>query len=108
MAERTVQTVKKLLMKAKKWKSSISCSLRTEKLPLDGLRSPVQLLYGHRTRTVLPIKPSLLKLEKAESVPSVLNEKQLLLWIICVIYVLCLSRFHICSLLPCGHLLGKG
>ena len=32
----------------------------------------------------------------------------LLLWIICVIYVLCLSCFHICSLLPCGHLPGKG
>ena len=32
----------------------------------------------------------------------------LLLWIICVIYVLSLSYFQVCSLLPCGHLLGKG
>ena len=32
----------------------------------------------------------------------------LLLWIICVIYVLYLSCFCVCSLLPCGHLLGKG
>ena len=32
----------------------------------------------------------------------------LLLWIICVFCVLCFSCFHICSLLPCGHLLGKG
>ena len=32
----------------------------------------------------------------------------LLLWIICVIYVLCLSCFRVCSLLPCGHLKGKG
>ena len=32
----------------------------------------------------------------------------LLLWIICVIYVLCFSCFRVCSLLPCGHLLGKG
>ena len=31
-----------------------------------------------------------------------------LLWIICVIYVLCVSCFRVCSLLPCGHLLGKG
>ena len=31
----------------------------------------------------------------------------LLLWIICVIYVLCLSCFCVCSLLPCGHLKGK-
>ena len=32
----------------------------------------------------------------------------LLLRILCVIYVLCLSCFRVCSLLPCGHLLGKG
>ena len=32
----------------------------------------------------------------------------LLLLIICVIYVMCLSCFRVCSaLLPCGHLLGK-
>ena len=31
----------------------------------------------------------------------------LLLWIICVIYVWCLSYFCECSLLPCGQLLGK-
>ena len=30
------------------------------------------------------------------------------LWIICVIYVLCLSCVRVCSLLPCSHLLGKG
>ena len=30
----------------------------------------------------------------------------LLLWIICVIYVL-RSYFRVCSLLPCGHLPGK-
>ena len=28
----------------------------------------------------------------------------LLLWIICVIYALCLLYFGVCSLLPCGHL----
>ena len=31
----------------------------------------------------------------------------LLLWVTCVIYVLCLSCFRVCSLLPCGHLLGR-
>ena len=30
-----------------------------------------------------------------------------LLWIISVIYVLCLSCFRVCSLMPCGHLKGK-
>ena len=32
----------------------------------------------------------------------------LLLWIICVIYGLCVSCFRICSLLPCGHLKRMG
>ena len=32
----------------------------------------------------------------------------ILLLIICVIYVLCLSCFPVFSLLPCGHLKGKG
>ena len=32
----------------------------------------------------------------------------LLLWINFVIYVACLSCFLVCSLQPCGHLLGKG
>ena len=31
----------------------------------------------------------------------------LLLWIICVIYVLCLLCFRVCSFLPYGHLLGN-
>ena len=31
-----------------------------------------------------------------------------LLWIISVIYVLCFSCFCVCSLLHCGHLIGKG
>ena len=31
-----------------------------------------------------------------------------LLWIICVYYVLWVSCFRVCSLLPCDHLLGTG
>ena len=78
MAERTVQTVKKLLMKAKKsGNDPYLALLELRNTPLDGLESPVQLLYGHRTRTVLPIKPSLLKPEKVETnVPLVLNQRQ--------------------------------
>ena len=33
-----------------------------------------------------------------------LSKAVLLLWIVCVIYVVCLSCFPVCSLLPCGHL----
>ena len=36
------------------------------------------------------------------------SKEVLLFWIICVINVLCFSCFRVCSLLPCGHLLGKG
>ena len=32
----------------------------------------------------------------------------LLSWIICLFCVLCFSCFSVCSLLPYGHLLGKG
>ena len=32
----------------------------------------------------------------------------LLLWVIFVIYVLCMSCFLVCSMQHCGHLLGKG
>ena len=31
-----------------------------------------------------------------------------LLWIVCVKNVLCFSSIRVCSLLPCGNLLGKG
>ena len=34
--------------------------------------------------------------------------KAVLLWIIFVIYFLCLSCFCVCSLLPCVHRLGTG
>ena len=40
--------------------------------------------------------------------PSRLNSFTNLSKIICVIYLLCLSCFRVCSLLPCGHLLGRG
>ena len=38
----------------------------------------------------------------------IFKTQRLLLWIIYVIYVLCLSCFRVCSLLPCDHLLEKG
>ena len=37
-----------------------------------------------------------------------LTKAVLLLWILFVIYVSCLSCCHVCSLQPCGHLLGNG
>ena len=36
------------------------------------------------------------------------SKAMLLLWILFAIYVSCLSCFPVCSLQPCGHLLGKG
>ena len=32
----------------------------------------------------------------------------LLLWVVCVVYVMCLSCLRVCSLLPCGRLLWGG
>lgn len=78
MAERSVQTAKKLLKKAKKCGNDPYLALlELRNTPIDGLGSPSQLLMGRRTRTILPIKPSLLKPEKVKvDVPSVLSEKQ--------------------------------
>ena len=57
MTERTAQTVKRLLMIAKKSGSDPYLALlELRNTPLGGLGSPVQLLYGRRTRTVLPEK----------------------------------------------------
>ena len=36
-----------------------------------------------------------------------LSKAILFLWIICVMYVLCLACFRVCSLLPCSHLKGR-
>ena len=36
------------------------------------------------------------------------SEAVLLLWVVCVVCGLCLSCFRVCSLLPCGRLLGMG
>ena len=40
-------------------------------------------------------------------VGAVKLETVLLLWIICVMYVMCLPCFRVCSSMPFGHLLGK-
>ena len=47
-------------------------------------------------------------LKFSENVFTDHSKAVLLMWIICAIYVLYLSCFRIRSLLPCGHLLGKG
>lgn len=60
-AEHTVQTVKNILKKAKQdCKDPYLALLDLRNTPIEGLDSPVQLLMGRRTRTLLPTKPSLL------------------------------------------------
>ena len=61
---------------------------------------------------LLIVLPQTLSLKFYHEGTQILNSSKyctglLLLWIICVIYVLCLSCFRDCLLLPCGHLLGK-
>ena len=78
MSERAVQTVKKLLKKAKKsGNDPYLALLELRNTPIDGLGSPTQLLMGRRTRTILPMKCSLLNPDVVKvNVPSVLSEKQ--------------------------------
>lgn len=64
LAEKTVQTVKKLLKKAKLDKKDPYLSiLEFRNTPLDCGKSPVQLMMGRRTNTFMPINPALLKSE---------------------------------------------
>ena len=49
-------------------------------------------------------------LKPSSNFPTKRSKVVLLLWILFVIYVSCLSLSYclVCSLQPCGHLLGKG
>lgn len=63
LAERAVQTIKNLLKRCAKDGSDIQAALlNLRNVPRDGdLGSPVQRLYGRRTRTTVPTKSNLLK-----------------------------------------------
>ena len=51
--------------------------LELRNTPIDGLGSPTQLLMGRRTRTIFPMKPSLLNPDVVKvNVPSALSQKQ--------------------------------
>ena len=78
--ERTVQTAKKLLKKAYEDNKDPYLSileLRNTPIPGVGL-SPIQLLMGRRTRSIIPIKNTLLKpmAHEPSEVQRVLKEKQ--------------------------------
>lgn len=80
LAERTVQTAKKLLTKAiADGQDPHLALLALRNTPLSDIGlSPVQLLMGRRTRTVLPTKPALLKQSGVpyQSVKNALERKQ--------------------------------
>ena len=62
MVERAIQTVKKLLRKAKyDNKDPYLALLALRNTPMEGMGSPVQLLMSRRTRTLIPTKASLLE-----------------------------------------------
>ncbi|XP_041376696.1 uncharacterized protein K02A2.6-like [Gigantopelta aegis] len=62
MAERTVQTVKKIFKKAKETgRDPYLALLDFRNTPIENFGTPTQLLMGRRTRTTLPTRPSLLK-----------------------------------------------
>ena len=80
LAERTVQTAKKLLKKAygdKKDPNLAILELRNTPIPGVGL-SPTQLLMGRRTRSIIPIKSTLLTpmIYNTKEVQSALTARQ--------------------------------
>jgi hypothetical protein len=79
LAERTVQTVKSIFVKAKEGNSDPNLAiLALRNTPIDGIGlSPVQMLMGRRTRTRLPSNKALLvpKFDTAKIKPA-LQERQ--------------------------------
>ena len=64
LAEKTVQTVKSLLEKAKDDnKDSYLSMLEARNTPVDNYRSPAELAVGRQLRSVLPVNPNNLKIK---------------------------------------------
>ena len=79
MAERTIQTVKKVLKKSSLDNTDIYlCLLDLRNTPVVDMQSPAQLLMGRRLRTRLPIAKALLQPEGVShsSVKEQLKERQ--------------------------------
>ena len=79
LAERTVQTIKSILKKSLQDKSDPNLALlHLRNIPIDGIgKSPVQLVMGRRTRTLLPTSPKLLQpLYNTDKIQSELYHRQ--------------------------------
>lgn len=78
MAERTVQTVKKILKKSKEDKTDPNLAfLELRNTPISDLGTPTQLLFGRRTRSIIPTHQDLLKPNfNADKIRAALTEKQ--------------------------------
>ena len=76
--KKCIQTAKSLLKKVKKCGNGpYSALLELRNTPIESLGLPSHLLMGRRTRTVLPVKPSLLTPDKLKvDVPSILRGKK--------------------------------
>ncbi len=78
MAERSVQSTKRLLKKAKETgEDPYLMLLEWRNTPITGIGSPTQLLMGRRTRTTMPVSPALLKpTVPRDDIPQILMAKQ--------------------------------
>ncbi|KAK3103001.1 hypothetical protein FSP39_015684 [Pinctada imbricata] len=77
MAERTVQTVKNLMRKCRESKTDPNLALlELRNTPIDGIGTPTQLLFGRRTKSILPIHEELLSPKKLKNVRPKLKERQ--------------------------------
>lgn len=77
MSERAVQTIKRLFKKSKEeGNDPYLALLELRNTPIQGLGSPTQLLFGRRTRSILPTTEHLLKPQLCKNVKENLRNKQ--------------------------------
>ena len=78
LAEKTVQTAKKILTKAKEdGKNPLLALLEYRCTPVDGLRSPAEILYGRQLRSILPSANHHLQ-QNLPNMPQIVKRRQVM------------------------------
>ena len=78
LVEKTVQTAKKILTKAKEdGKNPLLALLEYRCTPVDGHKSPAEIFYGRQLRSILPSANHHLQ-PKPTDIPKVINRRQML------------------------------
>ena len=78
LAEKAVQTAKKILTKAKEdGKNPLLALLEYRCTPVDGLRSPAEILYGRQLRSILPSANHHLQ-QNLPNMPQIIRRRQVM------------------------------